>query len=121
MSNKQDIKFALSALDAEREDLQRRLKELEEEAQRLQREPDPKIAALAERLHKELCAWNHTDGCSWFYEIKDSEHQWDQWAHKKWLDKAAELFGCIDELLLQGSISEDTVIEFLFKARKITK
>ena len=22
---------------------------------------------VAEHLHKAMCAWNHTDGCDWFY------------------------------------------------------
>ena len=26
---------------------------------------------LAELVHKKTCHWNHTDGCSWFYESWD--------------------------------------------------
>lgn len=28
------------------------------------------IRGVAEALHKVQCRWNHTDGCSWFYEYK---------------------------------------------------
>jgi len=41
---------------------------------------------LAEELHKELCGWNHTDGCGWYYE-----NSWDEWTHEKYLKKAEEL------------------------------
>lgn len=29
---------------------------------------DPEEIKIAEVLHTHLCNWNHTDGCSWFYE-----------------------------------------------------
>jgi hypothetical protein len=34
----------------------------------------PDVIELAELLHKRLCHWNHTDGCSWEYEDWSNLH-----------------------------------------------
>lgn len=36
---------------------------------------------LAIFLHKNLCKWNHTDGCGWYYEINNDIHDWSGSAH----------------------------------------
>lgn len=47
---------------------------------------------LAIDLHSALCRWNHTDGCSWEYEIGGStDHQWDRYAHAEYQKKAEAL------------------------------
>jgi hypothetical protein len=43
---------------------------------------------LAEELHGMLCHWNHTDGCSWHYEIENGVHNWTGNAHSNYLSKA---------------------------------
>lgn len=48
------------------------------------------IHELAEKLHSKMCHYNHTDGCSWFYET-NPETMWDAWAHKRFLNKAEEM------------------------------
>lgn len=53
-----------------------KINKLKEEIASLEKE-DKEYNALsveqkvAEELHKKLCHWNHTDGCSWFYESWD--------------------------------------------------
>jgi hypothetical protein len=46
---------------------------------------------LAEELHGMLCQWNHTDGCSWFYESKNKVADWSGHAHNQYLTKAQTL------------------------------
>ncbi len=43
---------------------------------------------LAISLHEILCHWNHTDGCSWHYEMDNGKHRWDNQAHSSYLKKA---------------------------------
>lgn len=52
---------------------------------------------LAKELHGMLCTWNHTDGCGWFYEIKNKEDVWTGHAHGQYLMKARSLINkCTD-------------------------
>ena len=46
---------------------------------------------LAKELHGMQCHWNHTDGCSWFYEIKNKVDDWSGSAHGTYLKKAQSL------------------------------
>jgi hypothetical protein len=46
---------------------------------------------LAIQLHGMLCTWNHVDGCSWEYEIKNNTHDWNGHAHCEYLKKAVKL------------------------------
>lgn len=50
--------------------------------------PEQRIAI---RLHDTTCRWNHTDGCGWFYEFKDKQHDWSGSSHKSYLEKAFKL------------------------------
>jgi hypothetical protein len=43
---------------------------------------------LARTLHTMLCGWNHTDGCGWFYEMKNKEDDWNGHEHGEYLKKA---------------------------------
>lgn len=43
------------------------------------------LMPLVIRAHDLLCAWNHTDGCSWGYECRGGQHAWGGWAHARWL------------------------------------
>lgn len=65
----------------------------------------PENQQLAILLHEHLCYGNHTDSCSWYYEMKNGiEHKWDGYAHahQEWLKKA-------DALLAHG-IDKDTIL-----------
>lgn len=74
-----------------------KIKQLEEEIQKLKKEQAmlaalPEDKELAEALHKKLCRWNHTDGCSWFYE------SWEKpgYSRNEWLEKAREVLKVTD-------------------------
>lgn len=65
------------------------LSKLEKELEKAKREsPDHQ---LAKELHSILCTVNHTDGCSWFYEVKDGEDDWTGYSHGTYLKKAQKL------------------------------
>lgn len=45
-------------------------------------------------LHSKRCRHNHTDGCGWYYEMKDGVHLWNGGpysAHKEYYDKAVKI------------------------------
>lgn len=48
------------------------------------------LKPLAIRAHDALCAWNHTDGCGWGYEIHNGVHNWNGTAHVQALRKIEE-------------------------------
>lgn len=57
---------------------------------------------LAVYLHDKLCTWNHTDGCSWYYAIDKGRHNWNDHAHKHYLDKAYKLLHHISRTRTSG-------------------
>ena len=61
---------------------------------------------LAKELHSMLCRWNHTDGCSWFYEMKNNKDDWNGSAHGTYLKKAQKLIHKCE----QEDISIDSAI-----------
>ena len=46
---------------------------------------------LAITIHEKMCRWNHTDGCSWYYEIPRGVPDWSGHAHSKYWNIAAQL------------------------------
>lgn len=52
---------------------------------------------LAKELHGMLCTWNHTDGCGWFYEMKNKEDDWSRPAHGEYLKRAQKLIHICDK------------------------
>ncbi len=42
-------------------------------------------------LHSATCNSDHTEQCDWFYSIKDGVHDWNGWAHRRYLDKGKRL------------------------------
>ncbi len=46
------------------------------------------VRAVAIALHGALCTSNHTDQCGWFYGVKNGVHNWDEWTHKHYVEKA---------------------------------
>lgn len=67
---------------------------------------------LAIKLHDSHCKWNHTDGCSWHYEIKNGVHDWFGHAHNEWLKKA--------RLFMSELKAENISEEVAFKVIKIS-
>ena len=69
--------------------LKQELKEVEEKLKNYDKNTDlSDDQRLAIYLHKKMCTFNHTDGCGWFYHIHDNVHDWDEYSHKEWLQKA---------------------------------
>lgn len=48
---------------------------------------------IATILHKELCTFNHTDGCAWYY----AENDWNEYTHKEYMNMAVELLKYFDK------------------------
>lgn len=46
---------------------------------------------LAIEIHNINCHYEHTETCGWFYEIRNKVHNWDDWTHKRYLEKAVAL------------------------------
>lgn len=58
-------------------------------------EQEDPILSLARELHSLTCTWNHSDGCGWYYEIKDKQDDWTASAHGRYLLRAQGLqLGC---------------------------
>lgn len=67
------------------------LKKLRTQYEEIVNEIDkPDDIRLAEILHKKLCHWNHTDGCSWLYE-KWSDALRPQSVKKEYLDMSRKI------------------------------
>lgn len=87
-----DLASRISALEDQLENLRRQKMIEDEAAKRLT--PDQQLAI---QLHEKLCTANHTDGCGWHYEIRDSVHDWaegkhENWnEHSRWLGKARKV------------------------------
>lgn len=91
-------------------EIKRREQELDELENQLEKaKSEPYEVQLARELHGSFCKWNHTDGCSWFYEfdyIKKQEN-WDGSAHSEYLGRARKLILKCSE----KSISPEVAIE----------
>lgn len=92
-----------------------RIKELKKELAELEKtvaafdalDPEQKLAIS---LHETLCRWNHTDGCSWFYEMHPGNiDNWDGCAHTEYLLKARE----IETFCHKNHISSKTAVELI--------
>lgn len=52
---------------------------------------------LAEELHAMLCRWDHTEGCSWYYEVSGSGKGWDSgYTHGEYLKRAQSVLEVVD-------------------------
>lgn len=61
---------------------------------------------LAIFLHQHLCHSNHTDGCSWSYEIHGVNEDWEGHAHKKYLEMAKRMIErCPDTSMIKSIIA----------------
>jgi hypothetical protein len=88
--------MSLAKLQQDRNTLIEQLTRLEE---KIKKEEDilaalDPIERLAVELHDAKCTWNHTDGCGWFYEIRDGKHEWAGSSHGAYLKAARKLISC---------------------------
>lgn len=92
-------------------DRQKKISELRSEIAKLEAEEArqaalPEDKRLAEALHELLCTWNHTDGCSWYYEVSSTypTPTWRSWTHGEYLKRAKNVMAS-----LPGMNSDDIV------------
>ena len=92
-------------------ELEKLIKEEKEAAEKAQAEIDNNdpLKQLAIRLHGILCKHNHTDGCSWYYEVKNERHNWIGHEHQSWLKKAREVSTKLEEV----GITEEQAFEVI--------
>lgn len=64
---------------------------------------------LAISLHEKFCNWNHTDGCSWWYAVKDGVHDWSEDSHRSYFNKAHQVM----TRLRCEPVTEHNVVEFI--------
>ena len=70
-------------------EIERREKELEElKKTHAAMKAEPADQQLARYLHGMMCNSNHTDGCSWHYEINNGLEDWNAYVHASYLKKA---------------------------------
>jgi len=76
-------------LDKELRDLETRKRDLEDQRKNMLKDviTNSPMGELAIMLHDEFCTYNHTDGCSWHYEIKCGVHDWSGHTHLNWLKR----------------------------------
>lgn len=52
---------------------------------------------LAIFMHEKLCHYNHTNACSFYYEVKEGFiHDWAMFQHAEYLKKAQALLAVVD-------------------------
>lgn len=76
-------------IDDEIRKMRQKISELEEKKNMIQMlTPEQRVA---DYIHESMCHMNHIDCCSWHYEFKNGIAQWEEHAHKIYLDKAIAL------------------------------
>lgn len=87
--------------------LQREIEELQK--QKLAAESMTEEERLAEFLHKHMCHHNHTDACSWYYEMDHKIHNWSGYAHGQYFDLACRCINARKE----NNVSEKAMADIL--------
>ena len=82
---------AVKKMDTAIQKLKDDLKKLEDEREAMVTMPANQRLAI--ELHGGTCTWNHTDGCGWFYEMRDGIHDWSGSTHKRYLNSANTILG----------------------------
>lgn len=100
MKNMTDIELR-NALGRAKQDIDSMEKEIDRRnkaniASRNKLISDSPAGKFAISLHKKECIHNHTDGCGWFYEFTNKEHEWDGYVHKGYLEKARKILNRLD-------------------------
>lgn len=76
------------------------------------------LQRMAIALHDATCNNNHTDGCSWHYEIGDSKrHNWRAYAHKRFYEKTVIL----NDFCHSMGMSEEDKFDMISVLGKIKK
>ena len=102
LMRKQQLLKEIAERKSELADIQRELESINNMA------PEEALAVV---LHETTCTSNHTDGCSWGYEVRKGMHDWMGNAHKKYLSKAVKMYKyCHSD---GRNISNDDVINIL--------
>lgn len=68
---------------------------------------------LATLLHSIDCHWNHTDGCSWHYEINSGVVDWNGWAHARYLKMARHMIATSNKKGINVNYVIFTLAEFI--------
>ena len=97
-----DLASKISVLEEQLEDLRRQ--KMIEDREIAARTPDQNLAIA---LHETLCNQNHTDGCGWFYEVKNRIHNWNGAAHQAWLGKARKISAFCEQ---HGGLTPTTAV-----------
>lgn len=100
MKNMTDIELR-NALGRAKQDVESIEKEIENRknadiASRNKLISDSPAGKFAIALHSKECIHNHTDGCGWFYEFTNKEHEWNSYTHKSYLEKANKILKRLD-------------------------
>lgn len=91
--------------------LQAQIRKLENEQEAFDALSEDKRLAIT--LHELMCNWNHVDGCGWEYEISKGTHNWNGYAHKKWVENAKQLI----KLCAWDNVELSTAVEILKMGR----
>jgi hypothetical protein len=103
---------ALTLFEIE-EEIKKRTRELADLEQQLTLAKLEPRYQLAKTLHSIFCTHNHTDGCGWFYEMKNKQDDWLAHTHGEYLQKALKFtHACQAE-----GIAADTALK-VFKLAK---
>jgi sarcosine oxidase delta subunit len=87
-----DLEIDMHPVDKKIKELEAQLLKAKAEKEALSKMTEEQI--LADQLHTLACRWNHTDGCSWYYEYdRGTVGRWEGWTHKRWLSMAKKLRG----------------------------
>lgn len=104
---------SIKRLEAEIEQKKIEIVELERKLEKARNESPER--RLAKDLHGLLCTWNHTDGCSWYYETKGNEDDWNGYTHSQYLKKAQK-FICDCE---RKGVSVDKALEMYSLVKEV--
>lgn len=93
-----------SELVAEQERVAKQIAELDAHEAKLGH-----VLVAVEKFHDLRCRWNHTDGCSWFYE-KDEAFQNPESTHGQWITKYREAKIAVEKVL-KHEVSDEVFLD----------
>ena len=110
----EELKENLAKLNKRKRQLEETIEKAEEKEKNERQKPIRKIAI---KVHDLFCAWNHTDGCGWFYEndAKTEDFVWQGYSHRIYLNKIEKLF---QDTQISPDIL-DAILDDLLKIKKI--
>jgi hypothetical protein len=90
-----DIDDKIAKLESEKRELLRKRAKLQQLTT---------VEQLAILMHETMCRWNHTDGCSWHYFMKDGLPTWEADSQRLYLDKARALYDILIRLVDEADV-----------------